>query len=100
MLLEINREVYMAKGNNQKLDKKEDKNMKSTLIKDTTKEERIALIKEWLPDDDGLGADGGMDLWDLYADYINGTKEIAECNAAFSTNYMTEQDIAEGKISN
>lgn len=90
----------MAKGNNQKLDKKEDKNMKSTLIKDTTKEERIALIKEWLPDDDGLGADGGMDLWDLYADYINGTKEIAECNAAFSTNYMTEQDIAEGKISN
>ena len=26
--------------------------MKSTLIKDTTKEERIALIKEWLPEDD------------------------------------------------
>ena len=33
--------------------------MKSTLIKDTTKEERIALIREWLPDDDGLEADGG-----------------------------------------
>ena len=31
--------------------------MKSNLIKDTTKEERIALIKEWLPDDDGLEAD-------------------------------------------
>ena len=28
--------------------------MKSALIKDTTKEERIALIKEWLPQDDGL----------------------------------------------
>lgn len=39
--------------------------MKSTLIKDTTKEERIALIREWLPDEDGLEADGGMDLWDL-----------------------------------
>lgn len=26
--------------------------MKSTLIKDTTKEERIALIKEWVPHDD------------------------------------------------
>lgn len=26
--------------------------MKSTLIKDTTKEERIALIKEWLSEDD------------------------------------------------
>ena len=44
--------------------------MKSILIRDTTKEERIALIREWLPDDDGLEADGGMDLWDLYADYI------------------------------
>ena len=74
--------------------------MKSTLIKDTTKEERIALIREWLPDDDGLEADGGMDLWDLYADYINGTKEIAECNAAFSTSYMTERDLAEGKLKN
>ena len=28
--------------------------MKSILIKDTTKEERIALIKEWIPDEDGL----------------------------------------------
>ena len=28
--------------------------MKSNLIKDTTKEERIALIKQWIPDDDGL----------------------------------------------
>lgn len=73
--------------------------MKSTLIKDTTKQERIELIKQWLPDEDGLGADGGMDLRDLYADYINGTKEIAECNAAFSTQYMTEADLAQGKLS-
>ena len=73
--------------------------MKSTLIKDTTKQERIELIKQWLPDEDGLGADGGMDLGDLYADYINGTKEIAECNAAFSTQYMTEADLAQGKLS-
>lgn len=73
--------------------------MKSTLIKDTTKQERIELIKQWLPDEDGLGADGGMDLWDLYADYINGTKEIAECNAAFSTQYMTDADLAQGKLS-
>ncbi len=28
--------------------------MKSILIKDTTKEERIALIKEWIPDEDGF----------------------------------------------
>jgi hypothetical protein len=37
--------------------------MKSILIKDTTKEERIAIICEWILDDDGLADDGGIDLW-------------------------------------
>lgn len=54
--------------------------MKSTLIKDTTKSERIELIKAWIPDEDGI-EDSGMDLWDMYADYINGIREIAEINA-------------------
>lgn len=62
--------------------------MKSTLIKDTTKEERIALIKSWIPDEDGL-QDCDIDMWDMYADYINGIKEIAECNAAFCPEYVT-----------
>ena len=48
--------------------------MKSTLIKDTTKEERIALIREWIPIDDGL-EDCDIDLWDMYRDYIDGKKE-------------------------
>lgn len=61
--------------------------MKSTLIKDTTKEERIALIKEWIPDEDGL-EDCGIDLWDMYQDYIDGKKEIVEINAAFQTDYF------------
>jgi hypothetical protein len=56
--------------------------MKSNLIKDTTKEERIALIRQWIPDDDGL-EDCGIDLWDMYRDYINGEKEIAQINAQF-----------------
>ena len=50
-------------------------------IANTTKEERIALIRQWLPDDDGLDDSEGMDLWDIYADYINGKREIAEINA-------------------
>lgn len=69
--------------------------MKSTLIKDTTKEERIALIKAWIPDDDGLDDSDGLDLWDLYADYINGKKEIAECNAEFCTREGWEYESGE-----
>lgn len=64
---------------------------KSTLIKDTTKEKRIALIKSWIPDDDGL-EDCDIDLWDMYRDYINGEKEIAEINAAFQADYLIEEE--------
>lgn len=63
--------------------------MKSILIKDTTKEERIALIKEWLPIEDGL-EDCEIDLWDMYNDYINGKREIAEINASFQPNYYKD----------
>lgn len=66
--------------------------MKSNLIKDTTKEDRIALIKQWIPDDDGL-QDCDMDLWDIYADYINGTKEIADINAEMTGTFYTEDDL-------
>ena len=60
--------------------------MKSTLIKDTTKEERIALVKEWVPVDEGLN-DCEIDLWEMYRDYIDGKKEIAEINAEFQAEY-------------
>ena len=43
--------------------------MKSTLIKDTTKSERIQLVKQ---------------------DYIDGVKEIAEVNAEFNARYISE----------
>ena len=61
----------------------------STLIKDTTKEERIALIKSWIPDDDGLN-DCEIDLWDMYADYIKGIREISEINMDFTPEYITK----------
>ncbi len=57
--------------------------MKSVLIKDTTKEERIDIIRQWIPYDDGL-EDCDIDLWDMYRDYIDGEKEIAQINEEFS----------------
>ena len=51
------------------------------------------MIKSWIPDDEAMDADGAPDLWDLYADYINGTKEISECNAAFHAEYISEEQV-------
>ena len=64
--------------------------MKSYSIADTTKEERIALIKSWQPEDEVFD-DNDLDLWEIYRDYIEGRKEIAECNASFAakTEYMS-----------
>lgn len=57
--------------------------VKSTLIRDTTAEERMEIIRRWIPEDETLdGCD--IDLWEFYDDYIKGKKEIAECNAAFA----------------
>lgn len=65
--------------------------MKSILIKDTTKMERIQLIKEWQEPDDGL-EDCGIDLFDMYRDYINGEREVAEINASFQPQYVIEEE--------
>ncbi len=56
---------------------------KSTLIADTTQQERIEIVRKWIPEDEAMdGCD--IDLWDFDDDYIKGKKEISECNAAFS----------------
>ena len=56
---------------------------KSTLIADTTVQERIAIVRQWIPEDETMdGCD--IDLWEFYDDYIKGKKEIAQCNAAFA----------------
>ena len=67
---------------------------KSNLIKDTTTAERIALIKSWIPDEDGL-EDCGIDLWEMYDDYIKGKREIAEINMSFVPDYVMEAPAAE-----
>ena len=56
--------------------------MKSLLIKDTTTEERIEIVKNAL---NFGGADcEGIDMDDMYDDYIFGRKELAEINREFS----------------
>lgn len=37
--------------------------------------------------------DSGMDLWEIYADYINGTREIAQINASMTGQFYTEEDL-------
>ena len=66
--------------------------MKDYSIANTTKEERIALIRQWIPDDDGI-EDSAMDLWDVYAEYINGVKEISDIDAAMTGTFYTEDDL-------
>ena len=64
--------------------------MKSTLIKDTTKLERIQIIKQW-EEEEGY-EDNGLDLMEYFRDYIDGKKEISQVNAEFQADYaMTEE---------
>ena len=67
--------------------------MTSYLIKDTTKEQRIELIRQWVPADESL-EDCDIDLWEMYRDYIDGKREIAEINASFNEGFYEESDRA------
>ena len=68
--------------------------MSGYLIKDTTKEERIALIRSWQEPDDCVGG-SGIDLFDMYDAYIKGEKEIAQINAEFQTDYVKSEESLE-----
>lgn len=64
------------------------------LIRDTTREERMELIRRSL-DCGGGGCEtcsscslGGGDPYSMYKDYIDGRREIAEINASYQANYL------------
>lgn len=68
--------------------------LKSLLIKDTTKEEREQIIRESL-DCGGGGCEncsscwlGGGSPFSMFQDYIDGKKEIAEINAEYRARYI------------
>ena len=55
--------------------------MKSLLIKDTTPAERAQIVRDALGDNVDCE---GIDLTDMYDDYIDGKKELADINREFS----------------
>lgn len=68
--------------------------MSGYLIKDTTKEERIALIRSWQEPDDCVEG-SGIDLFDMYDAYIKGEKEISQINAEFQASYIKSEESME-----
>lgn len=61
------------------------------LIKNTTREERLKIVKESLGVDvDCEGFDGG--LADMYDDYIEGLKELSQINAEFRGHYFKKDE--------
>ena len=61
--------------------------MAKILIKDTTVSERAQIVRE------ALGADSdceGLDLTDMYDDYIYGLKELSDINREFSEKHAGE----------
>lgn len=59
-------------------------------IANTTKQQRIELIRSWTPVDEVMD-ENDIDMWEMYRDYIDGKKEIAECNQAFQAQYILEE---------
>ena len=60
--------------------------MKRLLIKDTTVDERMDIVKEALKGF-GDGECDGIDMDDMYDDYIFGRKELAEIHMECSQRY-------------
>lgn len=65
----------------------------SILIKDTTKEEREAIVVESLGNING-GCDGcASGLIDMYQDYIDGKKELREINMEFRRGFVSGEEV-------
>lgn len=64
----------------------------SILIKDTTREERIEIVRRSLEDcDEGCENFYSNDVEDMYKDYIEGRKELREINAEQSGSFVVSE---------
>ena len=63
--------------------------MKSLLIKDTSREERERIVAESVGSIDGLCDGCSPGLLRMYEDYIEGRRELREINMEFHARYMS-----------
>lgn len=64
----------------------------SILIKDTTREERIEIVRRSLEDcDEGCENFYSNDVEDMYRDYIDGKKELRQINAEQSGRFVVSE---------
>ena len=72
--------------------------IRSLLIKDTTKEERERIVRASM--DCGGGCEncsscwlGGGSPWDISQDYIDGKRELKEINAEYMEQFRQDRNI-------
>lgn len=63
--------------------------MKSTLIKDTTREERERIVAEAIGNIEGACDGCAPGIANMYDDYIDGRKELREVNMEFNARYIS-----------
>ena len=63
--------------------------MKSYLIKDTTREEREQIVADSIGNIDGSCDGCASGLIDMYQDYIDGIKELRDINMEFRAHYVS-----------
>lgn len=65
--------------------------MKSTLIKDTTREERAQIVAEAIDNIEGACDGCAPGIISMYDAYIDGIKELREVNMEFAARYVSGQ---------
>ena len=67
--------------------------MRSLLVKDTTEEERRAIVEESVGNIEG-GCDGcAPGVMKMYEPYIKGEMELRECTMNFRASYVSGEEV-------
>ena len=67
--------------------------MSGYLIKDTTKEEREAIVAESLGNISATCDGCSAGIVEMYQAYIDGEKELREINMEFNARYVRDEDM-------